>query len=302
MRVFVTGASGFIGSSVVKELIANGHHVLGLARSDASADAIRKMGADVHRGALDDLESLKTGASSTDGTIHTAFIHDFSGNAEADFASFQKATATDKAAIDAIGDALAGSNKPFVTSGGTLGIAIPGRVLSEDDLQAGPMPRKSEEATLAVAKRGVRASVIRLSPSVHGERDRIGFIPMLIKLARETKRSVYVGEGKNHWTAVDVDDAASLFRLALEKGEPGARFHGVGDESIEFRAIAESIAKRLGVPAVSLSPEEAQKLGFLGYAIGIDSAATNALSRERLGWQPKMPGLLEDMQTAHYFA
>ncbi len=292
MRVFVTGATGFIGSAVVRELLGAGHQVLGLARSDAGAKSLAAAGAEVHRGSLEDLESLKRGAATADGVIHCAFIHDFS-----DFAAN---CAKDKAAIEAMGATLAGSNKTFIATSGVLGLA-PGRSGTEEDTPNHALPRKSEEAGLALASQGVRAMAIRLSPSVHGDGDH-GFVPQLIKSARDNGFATYVGDGKNRWPAVHRLDAARLYRLALEKGASGARFHGVADEGIPVRAIAEAIGKRLGVPAVSKSPAEAGALlGFIGMVLGADAPTSSTITQERLGWKPTHVGLLEDLEKGRYF-
>jgi nucleoside-diphosphate-sugar epimerase len=292
MRVFVTGATGFIGSAIVQELLGAGHRVLGLARSDAGASSLAAAGGEVHRGSLEDLDSLKRGAAAADGVIHTAFIHDFS-----DFAANAMA---DRLAIEAMAAVLAGSGKPLIVTSGTLGLP-PGRRGTEDDSPAGAMPRKSEEAGLAALALGVRAMVVRLSPSVHGDGDH-AFVPALIKLAREKGAAIYVGEGKNRWPAVHRLDAARLYRLALEKGTPGARFHGVADEGIPIREIAEVIGRRVKVPAVSKTPEEAAELlGFIGHVLAMDGPASSALTRERLGWRPTHPGLIEDLEHGRYF-
>jgi nucleoside-diphosphate-sugar epimerase len=292
MRVFVTGATGFVGSAIVQELLGAGHQVLGLARSDAGAASLAGAGAEVHRGSLEDLDSLKRGAAAVDGVIHTAFIHDFS-----DFTANVRA---DKLAIEAMAATLAGSDKPFIVTSGTLGLP-PGRRGTEEDSPGAALPRKSEEAGLAAAAQGVRAMVVRLSPSVHGDGDH-GFVPALIKLAREKGNAIYVGEGKNRWPAVHRLDAAKLYRLALEKGTAGARFHGVGDDGIPIREIAETIGRRLKVPAVSKTPEEAAALlGFIGHVLAMDGPVSNALTQERLGWHPTHPGLIQDLEQGRYF-
>ncbi len=237
MRVFVTGATGFIGSAIVQELLSAGHQVLGLARSNAGAKALTAAKAEVHRGSLEDLDSLKRGAAAVDGVIHTAFIHDFS-----DFAASAR---TDERAIEAMTAMLARSGKPFIVTAGTLGFS-PGRLAAEDDSPAGSLARRSESAGLAAAAHGVRAIVIRLPPSVHGDGDH-GFVPALMKLAREKRFAVYVGEGRNRWPAVHRLDVAKVYRLALENGTAGARFHGVADEGIPVREIAVVIGRRLNV-------------------------------------------------------
>jgi nucleoside-diphosphate-sugar epimerase len=292
MRVFVTGATGFIGSAIVKELIGAGHRVLGLARSDAAAASLAAAGADVHRGTLDDLDSLRTGAEASDGVIHTAFNHDF--------ANYAAAAETDRRAIEALGAALAESGRPLVVTAGTLGL-LPGHVLTENDPADSSLPRTSETTALSIAQRGVRLSVVRLSPSVHGEGDH-GFVPALIAIAREKGVSAYVADGSNRWSAVHRLDAAQLFRLALEKAPAGAKLHGVGDEGIPLRDIAAVIAKRLNLPVVAKSPEEASDhFGWLARFVAIDQPASNALTQKRLGWHPAHPGLLADLDSFAYF-
>lgn len=296
MRVFVTGATGFIGSAIVQELINTGHQVVGLARSDAAAADLTRLGIEAHRGALDDLDSLKRGAAASDGVIHTAFIHDFS-----DYAANGE---TDRRAVEALGAALAGSGRPLAIASGTT--VLPSGRLGTEDEEADPnstaAPRvASEKVMLSMASQGVRASVVRLPPSVHGDGDR-GFVPALIGIAREKGISAYVGDGLNRWPAVHRLDAAHLFRLALEKGSAGARFHGVADEGVPVKQIAEVIGRRLNLPIVSKSPAEAaDHFGWLGQFLSVDCPASSALTQERLGWIPRQPALIADLERAGYF-
>jgi nucleoside-diphosphate-sugar epimerase len=294
MRVFVTGATGFIGSAVVRELLDAGHEVTGLARSDEAAASLAAAGAGVHRGNLDDPDSLRTGAAASDGVIHTGYNHDFSNIAGA--------AQTDRRAVGTLGEALAGSGRPLVVAGGTALIG-PGRVITEQDAapEAGAHPRVSEQVALPFAGRGVRASVVRLSPSVHGEGDH-GFVPHLIGLAREKGVCAYVGDGSNRWTGVHRLDAARLFRLALESAPAGTRLHGVEDEGVPFRDIAGVIGRHLGLPVTSLSGDEAEvHFGWFTMFASIDVPASSALTRKLLGWHPEHPALIPDLDEGHYF-
>ena len=296
MRVFVTGATGFIGSAVVQELLAAGHDVLGLARSDAGAQSLLAAGARVHRGDLQDLESLRRGATLSDGVIHTAFIHDFS--------KFQENCEIDRRAIGALGDALAGSNRPLVITSGTgMGNTVPGQPATEDHFNAHhPNPRSASElAGIAAAGRGVNVSVVRL-PQVH-DRDKQGLVTYSITLAREKGVSAYIGEGLNRWPAVHRLDAAPVYRLALEKGVPGARYHAVAEEGVTARAIAEAIGQGLKIPVVSKSAAEAAAhFGWLGMFAAMDMPASSALTRQRLGWRPTQPaGMIDDLDHASAF-
>lgn len=294
MNVFVTGATGFIGSAVVAELLASGHQVLGLARSDAGAARLRAAGARVHRGTIEDLASLKAGAAAADGVIHLAYVHTFP-------AFLLSSGKTDVSAINALGAALAGTNKPLVVAGAILGLR-PGQVLTEDfvpDYQK--VFRKSEQAVLAWASRGVRASVVRLSPTVHGEGDK-GFMATFVAQARKKGTSAYVKDGGQRWPAVHRLDAARLFRLALEKGKAGGVYHGVGDEGVRFKDIAAAIGRGLGVPEVSKSTLGAlASVGFLGLLAGIDAPTSSLFTQETLGWAPSHSGLLEDLAAGSYW-
>jgi nucleoside-diphosphate-sugar epimerase len=304
MRVFVTGASGWIGSAVVPELIGSGHQVTGLARSDASAAALTAAGAQVHRGSLDDLDSLRSAAAASDGVIHLAFKHDlaFSGD-------FQGAADADRRAIETFGEALAGSDRPFVIASGTLGLT-PGRVATEQDghgpspahMGGGPQIRHATaEITLSLAERGVRSSVLRLPPTVHGDGDN-GFMATIVGIARDKGVSGYIGDGTNRWPAVHRLDAAHLFRLAVEKAPAGSTLHAVADEGVPIRDIAEVIGRHLGLPVVAISPEDAgEHFTWLAGFLAVDSPASSALTRELLGWQPTNPGLIDDLEKGHYF-
>jgi nucleoside-diphosphate-sugar epimerase len=296
MRVFVTGATGFIGSAVVRELLGAGHQVLGLARSDASAELLRVAGADVHRGSLEDPDSLRAGAAASDGVIHTAYVHDFT--------DFSAAARTDRRAIEALGEALVGSDRPFAIASGTGG-RVPGEVATEDTVADPGSPSAgrvaSEMAALSFAERGVRASVVRLPPTVHGEGDH-GFVPRLIGIARAKGFSAYIGDGANRWPAVHRLDAAHLFRLAVEAVPAGTRLHAVDDEGVPTHDIADVIGRHLTLPVTAISHEQAEShFGFLGLFFSMDIPASSTLTQKQLGWHPVQAALIPDLEEGHYF-
>jgi nucleoside-diphosphate-sugar epimerase len=292
MRVFVTGASGFIGSAVVRELIGAGHQVVGLARSDAAAAALAAEGVSVHRGDLEDLDSLRAGAQASDGVIHLGFVHDFS--------DYVRAAQTDRRAIHALGEALAGSDRPFVVTSG-IAVLSPGRVATEDDAASPESPRASEEAALAFTGRGVRVSVLRLPPTVHGEGDH-GFVSRLIDIARDRGVSAYPGDGSNRWPAVHRLDAAHLFRLALEQAPTGAVLHAVAEEGVPVREIADVIGRHLKLPVTAVPVDEAAShFGWLGVFFALDVPASSTLTQKRFDWHPVQPALIADLEKGHYF-
>jgi nucleoside-diphosphate-sugar epimerase len=297
MRVFVTGASGWIGAAVVADLIEAGHEVAGLARSDASAAAVQDAGAVVIRGSLDDLDTLTAAATAADGVIHTAYVHDFS--------QMEAAAVTDRRVITTLGAALEGSDRPLVVTTGT-GVLQPGRPVSEDDRHDPATPghprRENETVALELADRGVRVSVVRPAPSVHGEGDH-GFVARLVDIARERGASGYVADGANRWAAVHRLDTARLYRMALEQAPAGSVYHAVGEEGVATRDIADVIARHLNLPLVSVDPgDAAEHFGWLGAFFSWDAPASNALTRERLGWEPTHQGLLADLDEGFYFA
>jgi nucleoside-diphosphate-sugar epimerase len=300
MRVFVTGATGFIGSVVVQELLKAGHQVLGLSRSDAGAKSLAAAGAEVHPGSLEDLDSLRSGAAASDGVIHLAFNHDAFGG---DFSKFVANCETDRQAVEAIGSVLAGSDRPLIVTSGTgLANTVPNQPALEDNpiINSTVIPRAaSEEAAASLAANGVNVSVVRL-PQVH-DPVKQGLVTYAIVVAREKGVSPYVGDGLNRWPAAHVHDTARLYRLALEKAEAGAKYHAVAEQGVALRDIAEVIGKGLKVPAVSISQEEAPAhFGWLAMFIGRDSPASSALTQKRLGWQPTGPGLIADLEQMNY--
>jgi nucleoside-diphosphate-sugar epimerase len=292
MRVFLTGATGFIGSRLVRELIANGHQVIGLARSDAGAEALAAVGAQVHRGSLEDLESLRRGAAVADGVIHAGFVHDFS--------RFEEVCEIDRRAIEVFGEVLAGSNRPLVVTSGTAIAFTPGRLTTEEDAPNSPMPRvASEKTAIALQAKGVRVSVMRL-PQVH-DPVKQGLITYLVAVAREKGVSAYIGDGLNRWPAAHVSDVARLFRLVLENGVAGTCYHAVAEEGVTLRDIAASLGRGLNLPVVSKTLEEAgEHFGWLAMFAGADIPASSAMTREWLGWHPTGPGLMSDLDQAGY--
>ncbi len=296
MKVFVTGATGFVGTTVVQELLAAGHQVLGLARSEESAKKLTEAGAEVHRGDLTDFESLKSGASVSDAVIHLGFVHDFT--------RFEEMCALDKKVIETIGDTLVGTDRPFIITSGTALFSKDG-ITTENDLSANnPHPRiATENAADAVAAKGVKVAVIRLSPSVHGKGDVIGFVPLLIKIAKEKGVSAVINDGNNLWPAVHRLDAAKLYRLALEKPfEKGTRYHAVAEQGIPFKTIATQIADRLNIPIVSLNSEEAaEHFSWFTHFAKLDNKTSSEETKRLLGWNPEHPTLLEDLQGSVYF-
>ncbi|MCW2497930.1 SDR family oxidoreductase [Jatrophihabitans sp.] len=294
MRIFVTGASGWIGSAVVPELLNAGHHVIGLARSESSAAAIEALGAEVHQGSIDEPETLHSGAAASDGVVHLAYNHDFS--------RMDEAARTDRAAIDAIGSALAGTNRPFLIASGLLGLAT-GRPGTEHDAPAGGHPRiANAAAALSYVDQGVRALIMRFAPSVHGDGDH-GFVATLVDVARERGVSAYIEDGSSRWPAVHRADAATLVRLALEDAPAGSALHAAAEEGVPSRDIAEAIGRGLGLPVVSVPADRAaEHFGWIGMFFGADCPASSVITRELLGWKPTHSTLIEDLDAGYYFA
>ncbi len=293
MRVFVTGASGWVGSAVTRQLLATGHTVLGLARSDERAAEVAAAGAEVHRGSLEDLASLRAGAAQADGVIHTAFNHDFS--------RFAQNGEDEKAAIAALGEALAGTNKPLIVTSGT-GMLTPGQLVTENTSNfGGHVPRAPEAAVFAWTDKGVRTSVVRLPPSTHGKGDK-GFLRVVADTAKQKGVSAYIGDGQNHWPGVHRDDAAKLFCLALEKGRAGGVYHAVAEQGVPFRELAEAIGEGLGLPVVSIGADKVEEhFGWFARFAQIDNIASSEKTRTELGWNPTGPTLLDDIKAGHYF-
>ena len=294
MRVFVTGATGFVGSAIVPDLLKNGHQVLGLARSDKGAKSLIAAGAEAHRGDLEDLESLRTGAAMSDGVIHAAFNHDFS--------KFAENCEADRLAIEVIGEVLKGSDRPFIVTSGLP--PMPNRLTTENDSPpsgSSGTPRVSEQTAMSLVAQGVRVSVVRM-PQVH-DQDKQGLATYMIALAREKQVSAYVGAGLNRWPAVHRLDAAPVYRLALEKGSAGERYHAVAEEGVTVQEIAEAIGRGLQIPVVALSPEHAAgHFGWLGFLVSMDAPASSALTQQRLGWRPtEKPGFIADLERANAF-
>ncbi|GAB3920738.1 SDR family oxidoreductase [Mucilaginibacter myungsuensis] len=296
MHVFVTGATGFVGSAIVKELLANGHTVTGLARTDEGAKALETVGANVYRGSIYDLDSIRAGVALADGVIHTAFDHDFS--------KYKQNCETDRGVIAAMGEVLAGTTKPLIVTSGTALLKSDPIAKEDDGLPAGSdlIPRAaSEEAADALAAQGIHASIVRLSPSTHGDGDH-GFVPMLIDIARQKGEAAYVGDGNNRWPGVHRFDAAALYRKALEKGAIGAKYHAVADSGVAFRDIATIIGKKLGIPVVSKTKEQAAEyFGWMAHFAGVDNPSSSEQTQQQLDWQPTHVGLLEDVENGTYF-
>ena len=294
MNVFVTGATGFIGSALVAELIQAGYQVLGLARSDKSAQLLTDAGAEVHRGALEDLESLRRGAAAADAVIHLGFVIDLD--------NFAVGAELDQRVIEALGDALAGTNRPLITTSGVLNLSTPGRLATEQDDPPATAFRLSDAATAAQVAKGVRAAVVRLAPLVH-DSHQCAFVDMFIAATRQQGAAIYVGDGHHRWPAVHRLDAAHLFRLVLEQGQAGSSYHGVAEEGIPVRAIMTDIGQQLHLPVESKSTEEAsQLLGGLASFMALDAPTSSALTQQQLGWHPSQPGLLADLEQGRYFA